>query len=110
MSRQSIAGRVYLDNSVAIENDVPEEKHHRMYEMIPDEEGSTETIQKMVAVPILAKDGSVVGVFEVSRVGRNLREAGKDFEEEDAENLVKLTKVFAPFTTFVFKKLWPALA
>lgn len=97
LDQNSVAGRVFLGRTVAIENQLKRESHKDFFERIPNERGAVRPIQKMVAAPILVSDGEAIGVAEVSRTGSTLATAGPDFTPQDAENLLKTCRAFAPF-------------
>lgn len=97
LDQNSVAGRVFLNRAVAVENQLKREAHKDFFERIPNERGAVRPIQKMVAAPIAGTDGEPIGVAEVSRVGESLAAAGPDFTPQDAENLLKTCRAFAPF-------------
>ncbi len=96
IDRESIAGRVAILRESLAENNVPAEPHKDYFERIPDERGTVQTIQKMIAAPLVV-DGEAIGVVEVSRAGPTPEDAGPDFTARDAENLGKCCRAFAPF-------------
>lgn len=93
----SIAGRVVKEKKGLVFNKVAEEPHKDFFERIPDDQGSVRPIQKMIAAPLLDREGNVFGVVEVNRTGSDLNDAGPDFLPTDAQNLEKCCKAFAPF-------------
>lgn len=93
----SIAGRVVKEKRGMVFNKVAEEPHKDFFERIPDDQGSVRPIQKMIAAPLLDKEGNVFGVVEVNRTGTDRTDAGPDFQATDATNLEKCCKAFAPF-------------
>lgn len=93
----SIAGQVVLKRAVLLENSVPDEPHKDFFERIPDPEGEVRTIQKMIASPLLGAGGKVIGVVEVSRTGHESVGPDANFTDQDAKNLEKSCRVFAPF-------------
>ncbi len=76
----SIAGQALRAGRGAIHNDLS--KLHRLsfYERIPPGPRAKLEIQKMIAVPLTAPDGSTAGVLEVSRRGSVEEPAGPDFQ------------------------------
>jgi hypothetical protein len=104
MDRESFAGKVVLGKRTLIENNVPEEPHKDFFERIPDPRGSggAQPIQKMIAAPLLGREGDAIGVVEVSRIGRTAAEAGKDFTATDGQNLEKCCRAFSPFIARVW--------
>jgi len=97
INRDSFAGRVVLQKEVLIENNAAKEVHKDVFERIPGPGGGARIIQKIVAAPILAEQGEVLGVVEISRTGENSAAAGTDFSAQDGENLRKSCRIFAPF-------------
>lgn len=93
----SIAGRVVKQKRGLVFNKVSEEPHKDFFERIPDDQGSVRPIQKMIAAPLLDKEGNVFGVVEVNRTGQDPQDAGADYSPADADNLEKCCKAFAPF-------------
>lgn len=93
----SIAGRVVKSKHGMVFNKVSEEPHKDFFERIPDDQGSVRPIQKMIAAPLVDKEGHVFGVVEVNRTGTDLQDAGPDYLPADAQNLEKCCKAFAPF-------------
>lgn len=108
IDRDSIAGQVVLGNKTVIENDLVKEPHRDIFELIPDEGGAVSRIQKMVAAPMVDKEGAVRGVVEVSRAGVSAQASGPDFLQRDAVNLGKCCRVFTPFIVRVWnpEKSW----
>ena len=97
IDQKSFAGQVVLKGAVLLENRVPEEPHRDFFERIPDPAGQVRTIEKMIASPLIGRDGSVIGVVEVSRAGRESAGSEANFTSRDAENLEKSCRVFAPY-------------
>jgi GAF domain len=97
IDRNSFAGQVVLQKSILLQNNVPAEPHKDFFERIPNPEGEVRAIQKMIASPLLDRDGQVIGVVEVSRTGRESSGRDADFTRRDLENLEKCCRVFAPF-------------
>lgn len=97
IDQKSFAGKVVLKKAVLLENSVPEEPHKDFFERIPDPAGQVRAIQKMIASPIFGRDGSVIGVVEVSRSGSESAGREANFTSRDADNLAKSCRVFAPY-------------
>ena len=97
IDRNSFAGQVVLQKSVMLQNNVPAEPHKDFFERIPNPDGMVRPIQKMIASPLLGRDGEVIGVVEVSRTGREGSGTEANFTPRDATNLEKSCRVFAPF-------------
>jgi GAF domain-containing protein len=61
-----------------------------------DEPGSQQMpIQKIMSVPIIASDGHVAGVVQVSRKGLDPTLAGNDFTSDDLKLLEKAAQILA---------------
>ena len=97
IDRNSFAGQVVLNKEVLLENSVPREPHKDFFERIPDPSGMVRPIQKMVASPLFGRDGTVIGVVEVSRAGSENAGPEANFTSQDAKNLEISCRVFAPF-------------
>ena len=108
IDRNSFAGQVVLQKQVLLQNNVPDEPHKDFFERIPDPEGEVRAIQKMIASPLLGRDGEVIGVVEVSRTGRESSGPQANFTPQDVTNLEKSCRVFAPFIaqTWVRERGW----
>lgn len=52
------------------------------------EKGAPTVIQKLMSAPIIAKNGAVIGVIQISRKGATPHAAGPDFRYEDLQRLV----------------------
>lgn len=102
LDRDSFAGKVVLSKNTLIENQVAKEPHKDFFERIPGDGGTIQPIQKMVAAPLVNRQGEVFGVVEVSRTGATRDAAGEDFTPRDAQNLETTCRAFAPF----FAHIW----
>ena len=101
----SIAGRVVQGKVGLVVNNVAEETHQGVFELIPDTGGAVRVIQKMIASPMLDGQGNVFAVVEVNRTGSDLGDAGPDFTSQDLSNLDLCCKAFAPYVY----KIWAAV-
>ncbi len=108
IDRNSFAGQVVLQKAVLMQNNVPDEPHKDFFERIPDPSGEVRPIQKMIASPLLGRDGAVIGVVEVSRTGGDSVGSHANFTPQDVKNLEKSCRVFAPFIaqTWVRERGW----
>lgn len=102
----SIAGRVVQGKNSLIVNNVKEESHQGVFELIPDPGGNVRAIQKMIASPLLDGEGNVFAVMEVSRTGGSPQDAGPDFTPQDISNLEACCRAFAPY----IHRIWTAVA
>ena len=105
VSGDSVAGRVVESRSSVIANNLKEESHQGIFELIPDTSGEVRPIQKMIASPMLDGQGEVFAVIEVNRTGTTPSDAGADFNPQDVSNLELCCKAFAPYV----HKIWTAV-
>jgi hypothetical protein len=95
LSSTAIAARTATTKKSEIFNNFSNVPHHTVFELVkltaPDETEDTGhmTIQKFMSVPILAQDGEVLGVLQVSRKGLSPRSAGPDFTQHELLELEK---------------------
>ncbi len=104
IDRDSFAGKVVLSKSPLIENQVAKEPHKDFFERIPGNGGPILPIQKMVAAPLVNREGEVFGVVEVSRTGPTRDAAGEDFTPRDGQNLETTCRAFAPFFAHIWSR------
>jgi hypothetical protein len=85
LSSSAVAARTAGARKAELFNSFVRVKHSSVFEMVklgsqdsrPDPE--VRVIQKLMTAPVLAKDGAVVGVVQISRKGPTLASAGPDF-------------------------------
>lgn len=93
--RNAFASSVLKTMKGKVDNKVAESRHLKFFENVKGLETSGQSIQKMIAVP-LVHEQKAVGVLEVSRKGKNADAAGANFTSEDGQKLVALAKEFIP--------------
>jgi len=85
LSSSAVAARTASGRKPEVFNSFVKVKHSSIFEMVklgnhdsaPDPE--VRVIQKLMSAPIVGKDGSVLGVVQISRKGATLAAAGPDF-------------------------------
>ncbi len=90
VSSPAVAARTAATKTTMISNNFARVRHATVFEGIKPEERespSPEPIQKMMSVPILSQERSVLGVVQVSRKGRDSSVAGPDFTHNDLHRL-----------------------
>ena len=92
LSSKAVAAHTALSKKAEIFNNFAKVKHASIFETIkPEGESSSEPvapipIQKLMSVPIMDRDSSVVGVIQISRKGLDPKLA-PDFSREDLHDL-----------------------
>lgn len=92
LSSKAVAAHTALSKKAEIFNNFARVKHASIFETIkPEANGKEEPaapapIQKLMSVPIMDKNSSVVGVVQISRKGLDPRFA-QDFSREDLHDL-----------------------
>lgn len=92
ITSSAIAARTAAGKKAQYFNQYPQVPHHTVFEHIKLSEAKPlsempDPIQKMMSAPILAEDGSVMGVVQVCRKGMTSTIAGPDFNDDDLEIL-----------------------
>ncbi len=92
LSSTAVAARTANSKRPDIYNNFVQVQHSSIFETIKigNSEGPSDpmTIQKMMSVPVMGQNGSLLGVIQVSRKGYDLRSCGPDFTASDLERLV----------------------
>src|SRR5579859_6958522 len=91
LSSKAVAAHTALSKKAEIFNNFARVKHASIFETIKVEGSEAEApvpapIQKLMSVPIMNPDSSVVGVIQISRKGLDPKFA-KDFSREDLHDL-----------------------
>jgi hypothetical protein len=100
LSSKAVAAHTALSKKAEIFNNFARVKHASIFETIkPDGNDSEEAaapspIQKLMSVPIMDQDSTVVGVIQISRKGLDARFA-QDFSREDLHDLELAAGVLA---------------
>jgi hypothetical protein len=89
ISSSAVAARTARTRQAELFNGFAQVKHFSVFELVKlgasglDEQ----VIQKLMSAPVLAKNGDVIGVIQVSRKAPRLAAAGPDFTPEDLGKL-----------------------
>jgi hypothetical protein len=101
ISGKAIAAHTALSKKAEIFNNFAKVKHASIFETIKpsgvavdEEQSRPNPIQKLMSVPILDRDGNVLGVIQISRKGLDPRFA-PDFSREDLHDLELAAGVLA---------------
>jgi len=89
LSSKAVAAHTALSKKAEIFNNFARVKHASIFETIKPEDGeevAPSPIQKLMSVPIMDRDSSVVGVIQISRKGLDPKLA-LDFSREDLHDL-----------------------
>jgi hypothetical protein len=102
LNGSAVAARTASTRSPLLSNSFARVRHVSLFESVKlggkeeDEPGSQQmTIQKIMSVPIIASDGHVTGVVQVSRKGLDPTLAGNDFTSDDLKLLEKAAQILA---------------
>ena len=98
VSSSGVVARTARTRKAEVFNDFAEVSHHMVFELIVLE-GSAgipdQVIQKLMSAPVIAEDGTVIGVIQVSRKAAMRSKAGPDFTREDLDKLVAIAEKVA---------------
>ena len=100
ISSKAVAAHTALSKKAEIFNNFARVKHASIFETIKplgasiDESAALAPIQKLMSVPILDQDSSVLGVIQISRKGLDARFT-QDFSREDLHDLELAAGVLA---------------
>jgi hypothetical protein len=100
LSGSAIAARTAALRTPLLSNSFARVKHVRLFETVKlaaveDDISQQMPIQKIMSVPLLSLQGSVVGVVQVSRKGPDASLAGADFTGDDLRRLGKAAEILA---------------
>jgi len=95
-STDAIISTVFRTGRGIIENNLQQQKHLSIFEIIRTPEGELRPIWKMIAA-LLAVEEDKIGVIEISRRSTKPETADEDFTENDLLFLQKTIKILAPF-------------
>jgi hypothetical protein len=102
LSGSAVAARTASTRSPLLSNTFVRVRHVSLFESVKlgsadiDEHGSQQLpIQKIMSVPIVAPNGQVKGVVQVSRKGLDTSLAGADFTHDDLKLLERAAEIFA---------------
>jgi hypothetical protein len=100
LSGSAVAARTAATRAPLLSNSFARVKHARLFESVKlggveDDSSQQLPIQKIMSVPLLSSQGSVVGVVQVSRKGPEASLAGADFTGDDLKRLEKAAEILA---------------
>jgi hypothetical protein len=102
-STDAITSSIFRTGRGIFENNLQQQKHLSIFEIIRTPEGELKPIWKMIAALIAVEDDKI-GVIEISRRANKPEEADEDFSENDLLFLQKTIKILAPFIKKVMPK------
>jgi hypothetical protein len=89
LSSSAVAARTARTKQADLFNGFTQVKHFSVFELVKlgDSGLDEQVIQKLMSAPVLAKDGEVIGVIQISRKAPRPAAAGPDFTPEDLRKL-----------------------
>lgn len=89
LASSSVAARTARTQQAELFNNFAKVDHFSVFELVKlgDSGADDQVIQKLMSAPLLARDGKVAGVIQVSRKAARLSAAGPDFTEDDLRML-----------------------
>ena len=90
-SNSALAARTARESRPEIENNFAAATHATVFEGVKITGKASEAIQKMISAPIL-RDGTVIGVIQITRKGATAAGAGPDFTADDLGKILALCK------------------
>ena len=102
-STEALTSTIYRTGRGIIDNNLPQQKHLSIFEIIRTPEGHIKPIWKMIAALMTVEDDKI-GVIEISRRGAKSEDVGEDFSESDLLFLQKTIKILAPYIKKVMPK------
>jgi hypothetical protein len=89
LSSSAVAARTARSKQAELFNGFAKMKHFSIFELVKlgDTGLDDQVIQKLMSAPVLARDGEVEGVIQVSRKAPRPAAAGPDFTENDLRKL-----------------------
>ena len=99
LTSSAVAARTVNTKRPELFNNFVSVQHSSIFETVklanPDHQSDPLTIQKMMSVPVIAQNGTVLGVLQVCKKGFDLRSAGLDFTPADLNLLTDAATVVA---------------
>src|SRR5271168_3073017 len=95
LSSSAVAARTAQTKRAELFNGFTEVKHFSVFELVKlgDTGLDDQVIQKLMSAPVLARNGEVVGVIQVSRKAPRPDAAGPDFTADDLRKLEAVGRV-----------------
>jgi GAF domain-containing protein len=110
LSSSAVAARSAAQKQAVLFNRFPHVPHHTVFEQIKLSDSKPlselpDPIQKLMSAPVIAEDGSVIGVLQVCRKGMTPGIAGADFTGADLRLLEAVARrVSAMVASFGIRK------
>jgi hypothetical protein len=95
-STEAFTASIYRTGRSVVENNLQQQKHLSIFEVIRTPEGQVLPIYKMLGAVIAVEDDKI-GVIEISRRSADPTDQGEDFGERDLQFLEKSIKILAPY-------------
>lgn len=94
LASSSVAARTARTKQSELHNGFAEVKHYSIFELVKlgDTGLDDQVIQKLMSAPIIATNGEVSGVIQVSRKAPRPAAAGPDFTPEDLRKLESVAR------------------
>jgi hypothetical protein len=93
LSSSAVAARTARTKQAELFNDFTQVKHFSIFELVKlGDTGLDEVIQKLMSAPVLAKNGDVIGVIQVSSKAPRPAAAGPDFTPDDLRKLESVAR------------------
>jgi len=101
LASSSVAARTARTQRAELFNHFATVDHFSVFELVKLGGGGVDeqVIQKLMSAPLLARDGKVVGVIQVSRKAPRLTAAGPDFSEDDLRKLEEVGRALGKLIT-----------
>jgi hypothetical protein len=90
-----VAARTARTQQAELFNGFTQVKHFSIFELVKlgDSGLDAQVIQKLMSAPILAENGEVIGVIQVSRKAPRPAAAGPDFTPDDLRKLESVARI-----------------
>lgn len=95
-STEAFTASIYRTGRGIVENNLHQQKHLSIFEVIRTPEGKILPIYKMMGA-LIAVENEKLGVVEISRRSSDPTDQGEDFSERDLQFLEKTIKILAPY-------------
>src|SRR3984885_10431365 len=94
LSSSAVAARTARTKQAELHNGFTQVKHFSVFELVKlgDTGLDDQVIQKLMSAPVLAKNGEVIGVIQISRKAPRPAAAGPDFTPDDLQRLESVAR------------------
>jgi hypothetical protein len=94
LSSSAVAARTARTKQTEVFNSFAQVKHFSVFELVRlgDTGLDDQVIQKLMSAPVLAKNGEVIGVIQISRKAPRPAAAGPDFTPDDLRRLESVAR------------------